>query len=166
MKKRIYILVALLTFLCGVLVFFIRPLFVTVRLFELRGNIKYYKFQKIKVKGYFVPSKDELSYSYTLEDYKTKCFGDRVYCESLLTLDLPEELKGKESSLINEIIEKNNHLEKTDVSKGYYGAEVEVIGYVEEINSVFGSIPALKVEEIKQIAPTRFISTVNMSEIK
>ena len=166
MKKRIYILVALLAFLCGVFVFFIRPLFITVPLFELRGNIRYYKFQEIKVKGYFVPSKDELSYSYTLEDYKSKCFGGRVYCESLLTLELSEELKRKESLLINEIIEKNEPLKKLDVRNGYYGAEVEVTGYVEEINDAFGSIPALNVEEIKQFAPTKFISTVNMSETK
>ncbi len=164
MKKLIYILVALLAFLCGIFVFFIRPLFITVPLYELKGNVQYYKYQKIKVKGYFTPTKDESSYFYSLEDYTNKCSGEFIDCASFVSLELSEGVEKKENLLIEEIAEKNYQLGKTEFRRGFYGAEVEVIGYVEERNGVFGLAPVIKIEEIKQISPIKFISTVRMTE--
>ena len=46
MKKIIYILAALLAFVVGVSVFLIRPRFVTIPFFELKGRENIYKFKK------------------------------------------------------------------------------------------------------------------------
>jgi hypothetical protein len=176
-KKVIYIFVALLAFAVGVFAFFIRPLFVTVHLDELRDNIKIYNSQKIKVKGNFSATNWDSKYVYYLDNRKEQCDEANVWkCNYSVELKLSEELEISNFSLIKEITEKNEQigkefrkkeqtgqLEQKDFdNRYYYRAEIEIVGYVEvekRINN-FGHarmsyFPKIKVEEMKLISPIK-----------
>ncbi len=129
MKKLIYILISFIAFSVGVAVFYIRPQFIPISLDELRENISQYKLVKVRVKGNFEVTKAESTYFFGLQDYKNKCSGDLFYHS---TLELSKETEEKNSSLINELADKNQTLGKTDFRRGVYLAEVEVSGYLEE----------------------------------
>ena len=160
MKKVIYIFVALLAFACGVFVFYIRPLYVTIPFYELKENLEKYNSHKIKVSGFFIPNRDELSESYGFEDYLPNCISDEPFdCNTFGILELSDEVKEQEKSLIKEITDKNYQLGKTDFRQGEYGVEVEVVGYVEEKRSNFGIYTAIRVMKMKQISAVRFRTT-------
>jgi hypothetical protein len=166
MKKNIYIFVALTAFACGVFVFYIRPLFIPISLSELRENISYYKFQKVKVRGNLEVVKAESSYFLALQDYKGDCSS--VPC--FKSLELSEEARKHNDLLIEELAEKNTTLGKTDFRSGVYLAEVEITGYLEERKNnsdfPFDSHRIIKVEEISQISPVRFVASEEMRNFK
>lgn len=162
MKKIIYIFVALLAFACGVFVFYIRPLYVTIPFYELKGNLENYNSHKIKVSGFFIPMKDESSESFGFEDYLPNCFGDLFDCNTFGILELSDEVKEQQKLLIKEITDKNYQLGKKDFGQGVYGVKVEIVGYVDEKESQslgFGPYYGIKVVEMKQISTIRFRTT-------
>ncbi len=165
MKKVIYIFVALLAFVSGVFVFYIRPLFIIVPLYDLRENISHYESLKVKVRGDFEVTNGESSYLYGIQDYKNDCSDD---CVSYKGLELPKEIEEENIKFIKELAEKNSTLGKTDFRQGMYMAKVEVTGYVEERYSVGFDMSyfVIKVVEIKQISPIKFITVQEMVNTK
>ena len=165
MKKVISILVALLTFAIGTYVFYLRPFIVPVRPFELRGNLERYKYQKIKVTGYFEATTENSKFFYSLYDYKKPC-SENEECWTSISLELTKEIEEEEKLLIKELTEKLTEAQKLAKEGkllpeiGNYVAEVELAGYVEERKSVLFNdyYPMLKVVEFKQTAPIRVVS--------
>jgi hypothetical protein len=157
MKKIIYIFVALLAFAVGTFIFFIRPLFITVSLNELQDNVKFFKSYKINIRGFFISQKGDSGFRYYLVTKETRCSIKEVDCRRYLKLELPHEVEGKVASLISEVTVE---IDKTDFSKGDWGADVELSGYVDEwwanphVND--GYAPVIKVDEIRQVSPAKF----------
>lgn len=173
MKKLIYILISLVAFSVGVAVFYIRPQFIPISLGELRENISQYKFVKVRVKGNFEVTKAESTYFFGLQDYKNKCSGGS-FC--YVGLELSKETEEINSLLINELPDKNQTLGKTDYRRGVYLAEIEVNGYLEEekeekykdtgISGGVGPAYIIKVQNIKQISPIKFVTNEELSGVK
>lgn len=155
MKKIIYILVALLAFAVGVFVFLVQPLFVTVRLYDLKGpEFALYKSQKIKVKGFMIVDKSDSEYFYYLQDEDISCANEVFECRVAIAIELSQDTEKINLSWIDEIAEKNDQSRKTGFFDGEYGAEVELIGYVGNEKE---KIIYINVEEVKQISPIKLI---------
>jgi hypothetical protein len=172
MKKFLYISIALFAFVVGILGIYLKPLFVPVPLSELKGKLYLYKSREIKVKGYFTSSKfrsTKWEFIYIiLENAKCDEYG---YCVSAaISLELSEETKEKESVLIQELAEKNYQyeLEKKEAVEGNYGVEVEITGQIEERETNFSGIDpfVIKVKEIKQTSPIKFITIRKVTDKK
>lgn len=168
MKKAVYIIVALIAFIFGASVYYVRPLFVPISLSELRKNISHYKHLKIKVVGKLEVSEAESRYFINLKDWENNCSGDN-FC--FRGLELSEELMTENISLIKELVEKNKTVERSTLindtywADGEYYVDVEVTGrLVEKENLYFsgGNFYDIKVEEIKQKSPIKFVPMKEM----
>lgn len=167
MKKAAYILVALIAFIFGVSVYYFRPLFVPVSLSELRQNTSRYKYLKIKVVGKLEVTEENSQYFINLKDWENDCSGDN-FC--FTGLELSEEIMADNMSLIKELVEKNKTVKRSTLinndywSDGVYYVDVEVTGrLVEKENKLFGgTFYDIKVEEIKQISPIKFVPVKEM----
>jgi len=109
MKKAICVLVALLAFACGVLVFYVSLLFAPISLSELRKNTSHYKSLKFKVVGKLEVWKAESIYSINFKDYENDCSGDN-FC--FRGLELSEEIKAENILLLEVLAENNKAIEK------------------------------------------------------
>ena len=165
MKKLFYIGVAVFAFVIGFFAFYVRPLLMPIPFSELEENLSLYKSREINVKGqFFIIKWGDTPNFYRLKDSNHDCPGSIDYCESEAILELSQEVEKKEITLIKELNEKNYQylLEKGDYTQGRYVVEAEITGYVEERESGFSSIRSayiIKVKEIKQTSPIKFMST-------
>lgn len=163
--------VAIFAFITGVFVFYVRPLFIPVPLSEIEDKLALYKSREIRVNGYFIAEKSLIGdfYLYQFEDDSNKCTEDSQYCFSEAIVVISEEIKKKESQLINELVDSNYIYALGDCDskmrecnlKGRFGAKVEITGDVEERPAVFSGtrIFVIKLKDIKQTSPIDFIRT-------
>lgn len=162
MKKLICILIALISFSVGVVVFLVRPLLVPISLSELRQNISQYKSLRFKVVGKLEVWESESTYSINLKDYENDCSAEPTCFRGL---ELSEEVKRENILLIKELAEKNKTFGRTNFIRGDYLADVEITGQLieKEQNPNFGgSVYDIKVEKMKQISPIRFVTVEEM----
>jgi hypothetical protein len=168
MRKAVYIIVALITFIFGASVYYVRPLFVPIPLSELRENLSYYKHLKIKVVAKLEVTEENSRYFINLKDWENDCSGDH-FC--FRGLELSEELMSGNMTLIKELIEKNKTVERSTLINGIYCADgeyyvdVEVTGYLVEKENLYfsgGNFYDIKVEEIEQKSPIKFVPIKEM----
>ncbi len=164
MRKLIYISVAVLAFVSGILIYYIRPSVIPISLSELRGNPKRHQIFSFKVRGDFQVWKAESTYSFELLDNQNDCALTEPLC--LKILELTDEIINRNNALIEDLASKNQKLGKTDFRKGINLAAVEVTGILEERknekSAYFGgdfSYFILKVEKIEQLSPVRFVES-------
>ncbi len=156
MKKAVCILIALLAFAGGVVVFYVRPLLIPFSLSELRRNSSHYKSYKFKVTGKLVAWKAESTYSINLRDWENDCSVE-PNCD--YGLEISEEIKAENIDWLKEIASMNHTIGETDFRRIEYFAEAEITGYlVERENKYFGgSSDKIKVDKIKQLSPVKFV---------
>jgi hypothetical protein len=167
MKKVVYIIVSLIAFMFGASVYYVRPLFVPISLSVLRENISHYRHLKIKVVAKLEVTEENSRYFINLKDWENDCSGDNFCFQGL---ELSDEVLAQNISLIKELVEKNKTVERSTLINGLYWAdgeyfvEVEVIGrFVEKENELFGgTFYDIKVEEIKQKSPIKFVPIKEM----
>lgn len=169
MRKLIYISVAILAFVSGILIYYIRPSFIPISLSELRGNPKRHQIFSFKVRGDFQVWKAESTYSFELIDNQNECASTEPLC--LKILELSDEIIKRNNTLIEDLANQNQKLGKTDFRKGINLAEVEITGILEERKdeklAYFGgdgSYFRLKVEKIEQLSPVRFVESKEITE--
>lgn len=97
MKKAVYIIVALIAFIFGASVYYVRPLFIPISLFELRENLSHYKYLKIKVAAKLKVTEENSRYFINLKDWENDCSGDNFCFRSL---ELSEDLVAENITLI------------------------------------------------------------------
>lgn len=160
MRKFIYILVAIIAFVSGSLVYYLRPSFTSISLSELRGNPTRHRLFKFKVQGDLQVYKAESKYFFELRNEKDEC---SVEPQCWNSLEISDEIKRKNNDLIEDLASKNQTLGKTDLRKGIYLAEVEITGKLVErpVQYNFGSdlYYEIKVEDIQQLASIRFAAS-------
>lgn len=167
MKKIIYIFVFLIAVIVGVSVYYLRPLFVPISLSDLRKNTSHYKHHKIKVFAKFEVTEENSQYFINLKDWENECSGDN-FC--FIGLELSEEILAQNLSLIKELLEKNKAVGRSTLINGEHWADgefyidVEVSGYLIEKESKYfsGTFYDIKVDEIKQISPIKFVTIKEM----
>jgi hypothetical protein len=169
MRKLIYISVAVLSFVSGILIYYIHPAFIPISLLELRGNPKRHQIFSFKVRGDFQVWKAESTYFFELIDERNECALLEPPCSR--SLELPNEVMSKNNNLIEDLASKNQQLGKTDLRKGINLAEVEITGILEERKTGqmvnFNGIDSyfiLKVEKIEQLSPVRFVESKGIIE--
>lgn len=166
-KKIIYILVFLVAIIFGVSFYYFLPFFTPVSLSELRKHTSHYKHRKIKVFAKLEVTEENSRYFVNLKDWENECSGD-IPC--FRGLELSEEILAQNISLIKELVEKNKTVGRSTLINdtywidGEYYIDVEVSGYlVEKENELFGgTFYDIKVEEIKQISPIKFVPIKEM----
>lgn len=163
MKKLIYILIALVAFSIGVIGYYLRPIVMSVSLCQIKQNASLYDKQTVRVKGYL----DSLRMDET-DNNEIDFDGISSLekgCETGASLVYSEQLKTDETlkNLRQQIWEKNKEFVKTRFEEGWYLAEVEVVAEVNDMSNdgvthCFAPDLGLKVKEIKQVSPIRFVS--------
>ena len=162
MKKLIYISVAVLAFVAGISIYFIRPAFIPISLSELIGNPKRHQIFSFKVRGDFQVWKAESNYYFELIDTENECAFVETHC--LSSLELPDEVIKQNNALIEDLASQNQKLGKTDFRNGINLAKVEITGILEErkhekIYFGDGTYFTIKVQKIEQLAPIRFVDS-------
>lgn len=165
MKKLFYIIFALFTFVCGILVFYVQPLFTPIRLNEFREISALYVNKKIQIKGYLEVSGKETPYSYSLVD-KDRKENDLGELRPFMMLEISKSIEEINISWLKELAQKNNSLSELRKNENYseelsryYYAEVEITGRVRERKNEFfgGNYFVVEVEDIKQVSPVTLI---------
>ncbi len=167
MRKSVYIVVTLIAFIFGVSIYYIRPVFIPISLSELRQNTPRYKYLKIKVFAKLEVSEEDSRYFVNLKDWENDCRGDNFCFQGL---ELSDEILAQNISLIKELVEKNKTVGRSTLINDFYWADgeyyidVEVTGrFVEKESKYFGdTFYDIKVEEIKQKSPIKFVPTKEM----
>lgn len=165
MKKAIYVLFGIFTFSVGFWLFNLRPLVVPVTLCEIPQNPNIYGSKKVHINAYIDNvgiSEDDLTY-FSVFDFGSECLTGAGLN---ISENLKEQLKNDASlkSFVDELRLKNNHLIENR-SDGHFIGQVEITGtikkavYNNEIASEGTHLPfEIEADEIKQIAPIRFMS--------
>jgi hypothetical protein len=130
-------------------------------LYDATQNVGLYKEQKKYIKGYLeVNSLDSNGTKYySLFDFNKNCFQQ---CLAESSLQLPQKNNREISNLIKELENKGARSNNQD---GFIYAEVEVFGEIEESSACFAPPYRIKVEEIKQVSPIKFMSRAEFAEI-
>jgi hypothetical protein len=160
MKKLLYILVALLAFVAGVITFYVRPLVMPVSLHEVSQNWKLYYFNDVHIKAYLE--------SGAVPDYCCSVIGFQGNYMEGAGFDLTEQLEKDENlkRLREELFQKNKALNNKDFDKGEFVAEVIIIGRIEKVMGCFGPPYYIEAREVKQVSPIRFISKEEFQKYK
>ncbi len=174
MNKLGYILSAFLAFSFGIVVYSLRPIVSPTSLCEISQHSELYQFNDIRIKAYLDNvgiDDDNLPY-YSVFDFGNDCLTG---ADLNISERLKEQLKSDEnlSVFINELREKNNKLMENRAD-GHFIGQVEIIGCIEKVlpktdetTGITSPLPfIIKVDEIKQIAPIRFMSHEEILEIQ